>query len=375
MVTSQPDPHDERGTGEDQPLALPLAPDAGWLDPGAPLGYLPLVTPGLAFLSLRHGEVRAVDAATGAPRWSRRLAGPYPPPRQPYEGALHLAGDLLLVRTRGELLGLDAATGEVRARTAVPLLDLRQGGLAGGVLVSKVEGPEGCALIGWDVAAGRERWSRPVEWSLWAPLSVQGDLVVASDGPRLLGVGAADGELRWTASLAELTGGGPAEPRVVAGKGAVVVGLGSWLLALEPESGAMAWKAELPVRGAGSLAVTADGTAWLLERDLLCSVQPGTGRLEERTLDRGAMPPCAGRYGPLAATRTHLVASDVTGPSFAVSRATGGVDWALAERRERGAAAPPMVAAGRLFLLDLDGRLQVLAPPGAGPGKEPWPSR
>ncbi len=71
-------------------------------------GSRPVVAGGVRYVAM-GGEVRATDAATGAPLWARRYA---PAPNRRSLGTVALAGPQVVVSTRdGQLFGIDVDTG------------------------------------------------------------------------------------------------------------------------------------------------------------------------------------------------------------------------------------------------------------------------
>ena len=76
-------------------------------DAGQPAAVTPAAANGLVFVVFKPGVVSALDAATGAVVWSRRLAVASLPSPRVADGRLFVAET-----DRGRLLALDAATGE-----------------------------------------------------------------------------------------------------------------------------------------------------------------------------------------------------------------------------------------------------------------------
>lgn len=352
-----------RGADRRQPdvaLAPPLVPAPAWSAIRDGLGYPPLVASGSAFLSWRHGEVAALDVQTASVRWRQALPSSFPAPLPPNDGALLLDGERLLVRVTDRLLELEAATGAVRSERAVPPLDLLQGVLVNGAIVSKVSDGGSGELLAWQVDSGQVLWRHPIAWSLAPPMAATAELVFATDGHQVVASALRDGSRRWAVSPGALSGqaGAGGSALSVAPDGTLVVGCRAAVLGLDVETGALKWKAALSVKSTSNLAVRDDGYAVVMEAGTVCEIDTLTGSVRQRTLDRRALPAgTAGRYAPAALSKTHAFLADVSGPALAIPYATGDIDWAVEARVRRSAADAPVLAEGRLFLLDADGGL------------------
>jgi outer membrane protein assembly factor BamB len=345
----------------DVALAPPLSPAAAWGAIGSDVGYPPLVASGTAFLSYRHGEIAAVDLRTASVRWRQSLASAYAPGLPPHEGALLLAGERLFVRVADRLLELDATTGMVRSDRAAPPLDLVQGVMEDGAIVSQVSDGEACVLLAWEIDAGRVRWQQPIEWSLGPPMAATVERVFAADGGRVVAYGLFDGRLHWSVAPGVLSGQADAGASAlcVAPDGTLVVACRSALLGLEAASGGVKWQAPLPVRSSSNLSLAFDGSAVVTELGTVCEIDTLAGTVRVHTVERGALPPgTAGRFAPAMLTSTHAFLVDVSGPVIALSRASFEVDWAAPSARRRTPADMPVAGAGHLFLLDEAGGVE-----------------
>lgn len=344
-------------------LAPPLRAAARWqkVAAGPPLGYPPLVSGGTAFVSWRHGEVAALDVQSASVRWTRALPSAYAAGLPPHEGALLFAGDRLLVRVEDRLLELDPTTGAVRSERAAPAVDLLQGVLSAGAIVSQVSNGDTSDLLAWSVDSGQVLWRRPAEPSLGPPLAASTDRAFAGDGANVLACGLLDGHVHWTAAPGELSGrpGSSASALSIGPDGTLVVGCGSSVLGLDPDSGAVRWIAHLSVNSSSNLSLGFDGRAFVTGLATACEIDTRTGRVREVTLDRAALPPgVAGRYAPAAIAGTHAYVADVSGPVFALSLGSLAVEWSAVSARRRTPADIPVAAAGHLFLLDEAGALE-----------------
>jgi outer membrane protein assembly factor BamB len=262
-----------------------------------------------------------------------------------------VAGDRVLVRSGSELLTVALGSGAVLNRRQAPPLDLLNGVLADGCIVSAFDS----RLEAWDPDGTRPRWSRAHHFTP-VPLAASGGLLVAAEGDTIHGLALASGERRWSHPVRQEEPGigalffGTDQTVVVAASGAV--------LGLDASSGELRWRSPAPFPATGILAVTDEGEIHLLrwDRYLRLSAVDGSTLLE-RDLDPGSLPRIRTTFGRLNADRAHVVACDARGPMIAVSRNSGAVVWALEDMRHRRLSDLPVVEGARLHVLDAEGTL------------------
>ncbi|HJS46465.1 MAG TPA: PQQ-binding-like beta-propeller repeat protein, partial [Gemmatimonadales bacterium] len=143
-----------------------------------------VVMEGTVFLGGTDRTVFAVDLATGAIKWHRRLGGAI-------LGGVVADGETVYAgtdRPQGAVAAMDAATGvqrwrTLRGRTGLPLA------VGGGLVV--MHDREG-HVVALEAATGQVRWRRQVGVSLTAPV-VLGDAILATTADSLFRLAPGDG--------------------------------------------------------------------------------------------------------------------------------------------------------------------------------------
>jgi outer membrane protein assembly factor BamB len=308
----------------------------------------PVLADDLLLVTRGYGALEAYDERTGGRIW--RV--PLPAPDPAHGGAPLVAGGLIHVRAGSELLSIDRAGGAVVARLPSPRLDLADGALVAGSVVSWVGESH---LQAFDLATGTLRWSVEHPFSP-VPIAGERDLVVAGGAGSVAAFDVRDGAERWSSPVE-----GDIGAIVIAPGGEVLVAAGTSVASLDPETGAVRWRAPAGVARPGTLAVTDDGEIHLLDLDRYRRLSAASGAvLLARDLDRATLPRARGSLGRLSASRSHVFSHDQRGPLVAVSRSTGGVDWISEEDdpRPRAASDAPVLSGRRLYARTFDGWLQ-----------------
>jgi outer membrane protein assembly factor BamB len=329
------------------PLRLPLRPrKQGRIEdvtvPPVPAGDLLLVT-------RKPGLLTAMDGASGAPVWALSLANVSDLP--PHAGTPVIDGAFAHVCTGGEFITLRLGDGEVVRRRPSPPLDLRDGVVGDGCIVSPVGDDR---IVAWDVDAGTLRWSTERPYSP-VPLAGHGSLVVAAGAGSISAFDLADGHERWAVRLA----GEPAISAVViAPDGSILVTYGREILSLESESGSTQWRCTAGVARTGTMAVTDSGEIHLMDTARYQRASTRNGSVTfEREFPSDTLPRWRGSLGRLSVSHSHVFGADQRGPLMAVSRSIGRIDWTWDERRFRAASVAPVLTPTSLYALDLEGTL------------------
>jgi len=222
----------------------------------------PVVGGGLVYVSTEvpgssDGHVFAIDARTGGEQW--RFATDVPK-----VGPLALAGGAVFLST-GDVVALDAVTGEVRWRQAVP----GAGVVAAGADVVVTSTPTGLAAL--DSASGGPRWLVPMPAAPQGSPVVAGDVVISDDGAgTLVGLQPADGAERWRTPTSRLL-----QSPVAAGR-LVVVATAEGVVALDARSGAQRWQRQSTGE---RLQVATDGTAVVAAAERLALLDGTSGEI------------------------------------------------------------------------------------------------
>jgi outer membrane protein assembly factor BamB len=177
------------------------------LPPGAerdlPLAAAPCPGPdGSLLVAGRSGDLIALDAATGAERWTRRIGGTGCSSPTVHEGTVLVGSE------EGGLWALDALTGEPRWTYPAPGGVVSSPAVAGGTV--HVGGFDG-QVHAVDAATGARRWAFPTgRGVLGSPLVADGTVYVGGHDARLYALDAATGRVRWTCPVGGPVVGTPA---------------------------------------------------------------------------------------------------------------------------------------------------------------------
>lgn len=204
----------------------------------------------VVLVAARSGTITALDAVTGAPRWSTSLGADT-------RSALVVAGGLVLVADERErLTALDAATGALVWRHEVGLVDALVAEAEQGVAVVILDSGRVVAI---ELGNGAQRWSAGLP-GLARGLAFGADAVIALSDERALALELADGVERWRAD-----GGG-----ALIGEGAatVIVRDSSVQLRASTDGTLLAERAVAPgAISASRSALVVGGAVLLLETD------------------------------------------------------------------------------------------------------------
>lgn len=134
-------------------------------------------------------RVRAYELATGRTRWTYDLAA------EPDRLAVHAGTIAIAWNDRLELI--DGATG--RRRATLPLRPLNAALLVDAAQVIAIDAR---AIVGVELATGRERWRVPAELDGRPTLALAGaDVLVTTAAGRLMAIDRAAGTVAWTIGL------------------------------------------------------------------------------------------------------------------------------------------------------------------------------
>lgn len=348
--------HDGQQPGP-APVGAPAVVWSGALT--GPIAAAPVVADGLVYVADASGQLQAMDAGDGYPRW--QFAG-----RGAITAPVAIAGGRVFVGTAGgEIDALDAATGAVRWRaSAGTRIDAAPVVAGGTVFVGAANG----ALTALDAAAGRTRWQAVAPGGIEAAPTVANGLVftTSADGS-VTAFDAASGARRWSVAVGAAP---PASPAFAGGQIAVAVASGR-VLALEATTGRERWRAEV---GAplGSTPAIAGGLIYALDAGGdLHALDAATGR--ERWVSPHPQPappaarPASGQRSAPAIAGDVVIVGDAAGDLAAIDAVTGAKRWWLSLGGP--VDATPAVVGGLIYAsLDaaVDFPLQVVGGTGTG---------
>ena len=346
--------------GRWQPCATELKPPLvpAWSPPSAEdLVDAPILGGGLAFcVSRPHGLV-AVDVRTGEHVWRLEAERAW--------GSCQLSGDRLLATPRpGRLAVLDPASGAERQSYAVHGILLQYGVVVDDRVVSPLDDS---SLGAWDLAAGAFAWRVPTQWRPTL-LAAGGGIVCVAEESAYVALDLATGSERWRFDVAvlgryttilwgERPGAATRHP-IIAGDSVYVGVTGGLLVALDIASGMPRWTTQVGCPIPHNFALAPNGELLHLADDALVAIDAATGAVRARQLLNDAAGEAGdGPFAPMAVTERFVWAVDHRGRLAAIARADGHIAW-RADLRGR-VASPPVIADGRLLVVDLDGRLSV----------------
>ena len=340
-------PNRDAASTHRSPRAWPDTLTRRWRHPVGSGQSSPVVANGTVFLFTREGEMevaQALDLRTGRTVWRQG----YPAPYSVYPGAasfgsgpkstpLVYQGRLFTLGISGILTGFDGKDGRIvwqkdfagRFKATAPPFGASMSPLvAGGLIVAHAGGHEGGALIAFDPATGREKWT------------------LEGDGPSY--------------SSPILT--------TLAGQEQLVIQVHRKVLGVDPSSGRVLWNIPF-VTPCDQNIVTP-----LRAGDLVVVSSQDTGTRGIRLTRRGS------EWLPQVAWHTQEVSMYMSSPVlvngrvlglshrkrgqyFALDPATGTVEWT--SQPGQGENAAFVLAEGALLVLRGDGTLLVLPPDGA----------
>jgi len=305
-------------------------------DSGAPTGMA--VEDGAIYVAYEDGTVRALDAATGAPRWESKL-----PARA--SSAPAVGGGLALVGGEdGALHALDGADGRLRWRhqTAAPIY------AAPTVTAEAIYAPSGdgsfSALAPLD---GKLLWKIDATPPLTGRAAVADGIVYfgSADG-RIYGIDAATGREVWGSGIVA-QGAVEAQPTVAGGR--VLIGAGdSRVYALAADKGGEYWRHSTPDAIYARPLVISDTVYVASAGNTLSALSVLTGDLKWELDAKSAL-----RHAPAWADGALYYVAAGDPHLYAVDAATGKPLWQL----DTGdwLAAGPVIADGMMVLLGQDG--------------------
>ncbi len=285
-------------------------------------------------------NVVLLDRATGEQIWRQRVSGPV-------AGGPLLAGDLLYVATQavpdGRVLALRLTTGKVKWRASTggvtaPLARM------GDLVLAVTDGGDVIAL---DAATGEQRWRRSLRRGARAtPVPTAEGIVVATLGDSLYLLDSATGAVRAHRATPGAVLGTPAAD----GHRLFLATTAGRLLALELPTLAVQWERPLDDAVFGALALVGDTLYALSARGTLWRV-PLDAPDRARSVALG-VPATA---GPTPIAGGVLIAS-VAGEVLFVDAASDSVRWRT--KRRGPIEEPPLVRDRQLILITGDGTVE-----------------
>ena len=327
----------------------------------------PVVVGGVVFTMDSDGVVAAVDAATGATRWSAATRGEDDRSTN-IGGGIGSDGGMVFAATgRADLVALAAADGKEawRVRLSGPARGAPT--IGGGLLFIPLIDNQLVAASATDgkiVWTYQARSTEPVVLGLPAPAFADGLVVAGFGSGELVALNAQGGAVLWADTLAATRGRNSlADVSTILGRTALksgrafAVSMGQQLAALDLRSGRRLW--ERDIAAAESPWVAGDWLFVVTTEAQVVSVSLVDGQVGWVTqLDMFADP--AKRKGPLrwfgpVLAGDRLIVAGSNGKAFSLSPYTGAI---LGTQDLAGAASvTPSVAAGTLYIVTDDGSL------------------
>jgi outer membrane protein assembly factor BamB len=204
----------------------------------------PAVANGLVYVGSPNSGLYALDAATGALRWTALTPGTVS-----YSPAV--ANGVVYVSAGAGLWALDATNGALRWTAHTSDEPRSSPAVANGVVYVGTK----VSLDALDAATGALRWTAPIGSRVSSPAVDNGVVYVSVDDGTLYAFDAATGSIRWVFPL----GSSPSSPAVV--NGVVYATSSDWLLAVDSATGLALWAA--PYGGTQAPAV-ANGVVYVV---------------------------------------------------------------------------------------------------------------
>lgn len=196
-----------------------------------------VLTDGVAYVGLTNAYVYAVDAQTGAVKWSFKAGGAI-------WGKPDVEPDAVYVPSLDhQLYALNRADGRLRWQADLGAAAAATPAVADGRVFA---GTFGNKVIALDAATGAPVWQVSVKNWVWSrPLPANGVLYVADLSGKLSALNPADGSERWS-----VTPGGPLRADLILLDGTLYAGdKNGQLMALNADDGAPRWQQTLTNKG------------------------------------------------------------------------------------------------------------------------------
>lgn len=337
---------------------------AGLFGGGGRITSGPVIAGGVVFAVDGAGTVHAHALDRGGRLWSFDTRPEEEPTGALGGGCAFEGGSLYVATGMGEVLALDAANGAPRWRVRIGAPTRGAPAVAGGrVFVVTLES----RLVALAAEDGRRLWVHRASPATAVPLgvappAVEADIVVAGfPSGELAALRAAEGRLLWTETVAGGGRGGITDIGGVRAAPAIyegvvhVAGLAGLTIAVDLRSGRRLWEREA---ASGSTPAVAGDWAFLIAEParVLCVDRQG-GRLRW-VADVGEGGRAAIRAAPLLAGG-RLILPGADSRALLLDPADGSVVGTL--RLPGAVLQPPAVAAGRLVVLTEDGTLAAYA--------------
>ncbi|MGI5164715.1 PQQ-binding-like beta-propeller repeat protein [Spirillospora sp. CA-253888] len=333
---------------------------------GARIMYGPVVSGGLVFASTTGDRLLALDARTGALRWSHAT-------KSGIRLSVQVTGDAALVHHERSMTRLDARTGA--QRWSVPLDAGSLSGafaVAGGLIfLSAGHGDRTFGLLVLDAATGRTRRHHPSATSVrGAPVPANGVLYYGA-GPEVIAVDPATGRQHWRRDIGrEATG----TPEIADGLLHITT-VDSTVVTLDARTGRPRWRAATsastaPENRSGWRLTVHERTVYAASPDdRLYAFDAATGKKRWEHWMGGGKGEAAAAIDPahlspvITAGTACLVGKDLV---IGLDLATGRPRWR--HRAEVNASERPAQAAGRFHVATYEGLLSI----DAVSGKVAW---
>jgi outer membrane protein assembly factor BamB len=253
-------------------------------------------------------------------------------------------GTLVIGTLDGQVLGVDAGSGELRWRKGGGPSPFGAPSAGDGlVFVGTSDG----FVQGLSLSSGNPTWKTKVVGIAQQPPTLDGDrLIVTTDKGYISMLQAGNGQLIWDRPLAQST-----QPPI-ASDGRIFVSAGTKLFALDARDGAVDWSFDAPSPITTRPVIAGDMVVVGSERGLLYALQIADGELHLRYQASGAL------IAAPAAGSNALYVADQSGAVTAISPISASVLW----RFEAGSAilAAPLLADGKLLFGAANGMFYVL---------------
>ena len=321
--------------------------------------FPPLIGHGALYVTAKSGQFLCLDAETLEIRWSYPLKVSIAslPPVPPHPGSAALVGERVLLNDGADTVLLDARTGAVAANFAGLKADVLGGVPIEGGYAANTSGQ---GLVKLDFASGeaqriRENTSGPHR------LSAARNTLYAVCEDRIAAFYAHNGAETWSAPT-----GGSVSGELLLWQGKVVAGVSPGrVLAVDAATGAQLWQCAIETEFPSNIIPVSD-THLVLVRDLnYWLIDGATGAVAAHRRNAHMTTPsyAVNQFGR---ARDLLYSTDEAGTLFALEDQTGEVAWQHETGSRFALWVYPVIVLGKLFLLDLKGKLLVYEP-GSGP--------
>lgn len=340
------------------------------------LGYPPKISGGKVFVSFLEGRLAAFEEGTAKQLWDYRLPQSYRC-EVPHDGELLVSDNLLITRLGEEMLLLNATTGKLKHRHAVPNFNLRSAVLLQdrvfGIFVDEDDDDASVYCFAYDLQRRQILWKYRLD-RISKCLTMSDQRIFLSDKKGYFTCLAADtGTQLWTTSLMELGRYTETDKSIRSGDATGVPFLweelvivpveGYHVAGLDQTSGAIRWSQSVDIDDPRNVVCSSDGIVTVFDSEVYDTIDAATGQVLSRTNIAATLRAFDDPFlTQMDVSERFLYFSIINkGILAALERQSGKILWTFQCSSGIPVVNAPILVNERLYLLDEDHNLYVFA--------------